>query len=189
MTAQSRGWGPGWPNCQSRNIVTVTRRDGLKLPVHKEIAELIARLCDETETRGYDLRPGWCWGFACRSIRGSSSPSNHSWGLAVDLNAPKNPMSSRLITDMPSWMPKLWESYGFRWGGRYRGRKDAMHYEFIGTPADARMFTAKARQELGDELSKEDKELLEKLKKEVFTSGGRSRIDSLDERVKKLEAK
>ena len=27
---------------------------------------------------------------------------------------------------------------GFRWGGAYRGRKDAMHFEYMGSPADAR---------------------------------------------------
>jgi peptidoglycan hydrolase-like protein with peptidoglycan-binding domain len=42
-----------------------------------------------------------------------------------------------LITDMPGWMPELWKGHSFRWGGDYSRRKDAMHYEFMGTPADA----------------------------------------------------
>lgn len=98
--------------------------------------------------RGYRLVPGWCWGYACRKIAGSSSWSNHAWGLAVDLNAPKNPMTSRLVTDMPSWMPALWKSYGFRWGGDYSGKKDAMHYEFMGSVTDAKAQTERARREL-----------------------------------------
>lgn len=145
MSAESRGWGPGWPNCQRSNIVTIKRSDGLRLPVHRGIAELVAYLIDETERRGYDVVPGWTWGFACRAIRGSQSPSNHSWGLAVDINAPKNPMGSRLITDMPGWMPELWKAHMFRWGGEYRSRPDAMHYEFMGTPADARRITEDIR--------------------------------------------
>lgn len=40
-----------------------------------------------------------------------------------------------------------------------------------------------------DEMTPEEKKLLESLKKEVFTTGGRSRIDSLDDRVKALEKK
>lgn len=99
--------------------------------------------------RGYQLVPGWCWGYACRKISGSSTWSNHAWGLAVDLNAPKNPYGSRLVTDMPSWMPALWKSYGFRWGGDYRNNKDAMHYEFMGSVADAKRQTERARAELG----------------------------------------
>lgn len=140
--AASRGWGPGWPNCQTGTIVTLKRADGLRLPVRRELAPLIAWLIDETERRGYDVRPDWTWGYACRAIRGSSRPSNHSWGLAVDINAPKNPMGPKLITDMPAWMVDLWQAHGFRWGGSYQTRPDAMHYEFMGTPADAARYTA-----------------------------------------------
>lgn len=146
-TAQDRGWGPP---C-SGQIVTIVRSDEVRLPVRSEVKVLVALLCDETERRGYNLVPGWCWGYACRKIRGSSSWSNHAWGLAVDLNAPTNPMTSTLKTDMPGWMPELWNSYGFRWGGSYARRPDAMHYEFLGTPAEAKAMTTKAQAVLGKE--------------------------------------
>jgi hypothetical protein len=68
----------------------------------------------------------------------------------VDINAPTNPHGDTLVTDMPDWMPQLWSAYGFRWGGTYT-RPDAMHYEFMGTPTDARHFTDIARDvNLGD---------------------------------------
>jgi hypothetical protein len=54
-------------------------------------------------------------------------------------------MGSALITDMPSWMPDLWNAYGFRWGGDYVNKKDAMHYEFMGSVAQAAQYTAIAR--------------------------------------------
>lgn len=136
-TAASRGWGPGWPRCQTQKLTTVDAAPGVRLSVHRDIAPLVTWLCEETVRRGYRLRPGQCWGFACRAIRGSSAPSNHSWGLAVDLNSLANPMGSSLVTDMPRWMPRLWTEHGFRWGGDYLGRKDAMHYEYVGTPRDA----------------------------------------------------
>lgn len=152
-SADTRGWGPGWPRCQTSKIVSLHRSDGLVLPVNQGIVQIVAHLCDETERRGYDLRPGQCWGFSCRNIRGYPKvPSEHSWGTAVDLNAPANPMlhgkpgwdalhrAGR--TDMPQWMPPLWEGYMFRWGGNYATRQDAMHYEFMGTPADAARITA-----------------------------------------------
>ena len=141
--ASARGWGPGWPNCQVGKISTLTRKDGLRIPLRTEIISLVAWLIDETERRGYDVKPGQTWGYACRAIRGYNVPSNHSWGLAIDINAPTNPMGSTLITDMPRWMPELWAQYGFRWGGSYTGRKDAMHYEFMGTPTDAARYIAK----------------------------------------------
>jgi len=123
--------------------------------------ELARYLCDRTEfAHGYDLKPGWCWGFACRAIGGTSTPSNHSWGLALDFNAPKNPMASadwhrrnanrnnstfpfglRIVCDMNEGMVSEWERAGFRWGGRYTNRPDPMHFEFLGTPAQMAAIT------------------------------------------------
>jgi hypothetical protein len=143
--AEGRGWGPGWPNCQQDTQVTVTRPDGLRIPLRKEIAELVALLMAETERRGYDIEPDHTGGFVCRPIRGTDRPSNHSWGLAVDINWRTNPHQDDLVTDMPFWMPELWWQYSFYWGGWYRERPDAMHYEFVGTPQDARALTVAAR--------------------------------------------
>lgn len=156
-------WGSGWPNCQYNNIdrsfyVDIPKWGRVSFPggVRKEIRELVRRLVLETHNRGYRFgtraNPSYgCWGFACRAIRGSTSPSNHSWGLAVDINAPTNPMGPVLITDMPGWMPDLWNAYGFRWGGDYRTRPDAMHYEFMGSIADASRHTAIAiKNQLGE---------------------------------------
>ena len=114
--------------------------------VDREIAPIVRWLLDETHRRGYKANAGECWGYCNRAIRGSTAPSNHSWGLAVDINAPSNPMCLAGTTDMPAWMPKLWRAWGFGWGGDYPRRKDAMHYEFTGSPADARALVAK----LGD---------------------------------------
>jgi hypothetical protein len=178
--AQGRGWGPGWPNCQVGSIVTLTRSDGLRQPIRREIAALVAWLIDETERRGYDVRPDWTWGYACRAIRGSNTASNHSWGLAIDINAPTNPMlygkpgwqalHDAGRTDMPAWMPPLWNQYGFRWGGDYASRQDAMHYEFMGTPADAAAETAKITQPEDD----------------MYTDGDRARDVQTAQRVDRL---
>ena len=133
-SAAARGWGSGWPRCSTAKIKVLKRADGLRVPVREEILPLVAWLMDETERRGYDIRPDWTWGYACRAIRGSNTASNHSWGLAVDINAPKNPMlygkpgwaalhrAGR--TDMPEWMPQLWKAHGFTWGGDYATRQD-----------------------------------------------------------------
>lgn len=141
VSAASRGWGAGWPT-NNASKMTVVRAGGVALSVRSELAPVIEWLVNQTTAQGYALRHGECWGFANRAIRGTNRPSNHSWGLAVDLNAPANPMSAQLITDMPSSMVALWKSKQFRWGGEYSGRKDAMHYEFMGTPDDARRMAA-----------------------------------------------
>lgn len=131
-------WGAGWPACNRANIVTLVRKDGLRIPLHRELVDLVSLLMDITETMGYNIVPSWTWGYACRPIRGVQRPSNHSWGTAVDINAPRNPMSSTLITDIPPAVRKIWKDHGFRWGGDYSGRKDAMHFEFMGSVSEAK---------------------------------------------------
>lgn len=151
-TAQDRGFGPGWPVDRSSDCTTVrAARSRVPLTVQTGVAELVAILADETERRGYALRAGQCGGFNNRPIAGTDRPSNHSWGLAVDLNWQSNPMTwdGQVHTDMPSWVPDLWAQYGFGWGGDYTGaERDAMHLEFLGTPASARTALAGARREL-----------------------------------------
>jgi hypothetical protein len=137
MTSPSaRGWGMGWPANRAGDMVRVESA-GAVVMVHKAIAPLVQHAMDAAPAYGYALHPGWCWGYANRAIRGTNVPSDHSWGLAVDLNAPTNPMGPTLVTDLPAGYVELWRSLGFRWGGDYAGRKDAMHFEYEGTVADA----------------------------------------------------
>lgn len=155
--AETRGWGTP---C-SGTVRTLVRGDGLRLPVRAELVDLTAMLIDETERLGYDVRPGETWGFACRRISGSSTWSNHAWGLAVDLNAPANPYASadwharnargpwpHLVSDIPPKVVALWEGCGYRWGGRYLTKPDPMHLEFMGTPQDAAAATERLRARL-----------------------------------------
>ena len=136
ITAEGRGWGPGWPT-DNAGKMSVVRAGDIALSIRRELAPVVDHLVRETVAQGYALRHGECWGFANRPIRGTRRPSNHSWGLAVDLNARTNPMQATLRTDMPAAMVERWTSRLFRWGGDYRGRKDPMHFEFMGTPADS----------------------------------------------------
>jgi hypothetical protein len=111
------------------------------------------------------LHPGWCWGYGCRPITGTTSvPSNHSWGLAIDINAPVNGYGASSHT-IQQPMATLWNRYGFRWGGNYTGNKDWMHFEFMGTPTDAREQTDQARKDFGaegdDPLTKAEKRQLD----------------------------
>jgi peptidoglycan hydrolase-like protein with peptidoglycan-binding domain len=140
-------WGSGWPTCDRSKIVTIVRHDGLRLPIHRDLADLVSLLMDLTELMGYDIRPDWTWGYACRPIANTSTPSNHSWGTAVDINAPANPRRQRglpMITNIPRKVVDLWKAHGFRWGGDFAW-PDPMHMEFMGTVAQARATVARLR--------------------------------------------
>lgn len=86
----------------------------------------------------------------CRAIAGTSIPSNHSWGTAVDINAPVNPRKRPLTTNIPRAVREMWKSQGFRWGGDFKTSvPDPMHFEFTGSVADCRRITANLQRFLG----------------------------------------
>lgn len=149
-TAADRGWGsPGAPGSpaaaqyRKQHIVTIDV-GGVRLQVRREVAPLFAGFIMQIVQGGYDLSElADDWGYASRYVRGYEAQkilSNHAWGLAVDLNATTNPMTSdgKVHTDMPDWVVDAANRWSLAWGGDYKSRrKDPMHFEFTGTPADA----------------------------------------------------
>ena len=151
--ASGRGWGSGWPNCQTTKMVKVVSDAGHYVLVRREIGTLVATLFKIGLKLGFDPNPTdllQTWGFACRAIANTRTPSNHSWGLAVDQRATENPYSLTFTCTIPPAVVHAWEVCGFYWGGRYSKKKDTMHFEFIGTPAQVDAYTAKALKMLAD---------------------------------------
>jgi hypothetical protein len=71
-----------------------------------------------------------CW--AVRSIRGGRTPSMHSFGLAIDINAPANGLAqpvTRTLFKPDSLVVHAFKNEGWIWGGDWRGRRDAMHFQ------------------------------------------------------------
>lgn len=170
MSAADRGWGPGWPNCQTGTVVVLNIDDGrLKIPMRREItlpfAAMVAEL--EAEPDGHEFAQYGTWGGSCRAIGGSKVPSNHSWWLAVDLEAPSNPYLSAakhrqahslrktypgnkvIRSNMPMRVEAIAAKWGFRWGGVYVNKPDPMHFEFMGTPGQAELHSITAAKVLG----------------------------------------
>ena len=143
LDAEGRGWGRGWPK-PTVKIVSATGA-GITVPVNKGIKELVELLLAESYRRGYRPHKGWCWGYCNRAIAGTHTASNHSWGLAIDLDSPTNPYSHTFSSTLPAWLPRLWAAYGFFWGGWYANKIDTMHVEYVGTPAQATKDTVRAR--------------------------------------------
>lgn len=143
--ANLRGWGPGWPTNRIADQVWVTaQRSGVRFQVHREIAPIIKFVIDEIERRGYWLHVKGDtpddWSFNSRPIRGTNKPSNHSWGLAIDIDATKYPQGQRR-NQPPGWVIDLFEKYGFEYGGRW-SNPDPMHFEFKGSITEARHMVA-----------------------------------------------
>lgn len=65
-----------------------------------------------------------------RPVRGTtSSPSTHSYGLALDLNADENQLGNAATTFSQAFI-KCFTDEGFDWGGNFRHRKDPMHFSY-----------------------------------------------------------
>jgi D-alanyl-D-alanine carboxypeptidase len=146
----TKGWGPGWPDCQTDKMVP----SALFVPsLHVRIKPLVDMLVAELRGRGFDFISPGCWGFGCRGTKNSagnisSTPSFHSWGLALDINAPLNPFGvPRLNTQLGkpdmAWVIDLMRDWGFFWLGPSIG--DWMHFSFCGSPQDATDLIDKAR--------------------------------------------
>jgi D-alanyl-D-alanine carboxypeptidase len=158
VDASDRGWGAGWPTDRREDMVEL-RVDDVDFPggVHEGVHDLMEILLAESVSRGYvRLRNPGCWGYAPRFIKNppslqpplyTTTPSNHSWGLAIDVNAPANCFGC-VTHSIPTKMGKFWTEYGFRWGGDYTTTKDWMHFEYMGTPAEAKQATLRAREDL-----------------------------------------
>jgi LysM repeat protein len=153
--AEAKGWGQGWPHDISGKMVSVKAdKSGKKVQVHHRISRLVDMMLDESERRGYRMRKlgGYCNRQIRKKGKPTGKPSNHSWGLAIDVNWDVNEerWDGKLIENIPEWMNHMFNRYGFAWGGDYRhgDHRDPMHFEFMGSPADADRMTARAVKEI-----------------------------------------
>lgn len=158
-SAPSRGWPEGYPNCHEELWVPLVAKNGVGFGrVHRAIHDLLELILNECIDRGYPPKAGECWGSVCRcshrsdgtcaeDSQGRPIPSNHSYGLAIDLNSLDNPYGASTYK-MPAWVPVLFKEFGFRWLGP--AINDWQHFDFAGTPQDAKEMTEKARRELGE---------------------------------------
>ena len=86
-----------------------------------------------------EYKPKQVSSFNWRLIRGGLNLSNHSFGIAIDLDWKYNPMTADYNEikkwnssdkKIPQYVIDAFLKEGARWGGQYRGRKDYMHFEF-----------------------------------------------------------
>ncbi len=68
----------------------------------------------------------WDGCFNIRKKRGLSSPSLHSWGVAIDVNAAWNGFGKK--PTMSAGFVKCFTDAGFDWGGEW-SKPDGMHFQ------------------------------------------------------------
>jgi hypothetical protein len=210
--ADERGWGEGWkpgmpigtrPGSYKGVIVplTVDLKDqgqgvlSFTGGVREEVHDLLEMLVTECAERGYRYKRE-CYGGAFRPTKRSTgsaaippgkpgsvyttTPSNHSWYVAVDISTTTNVYGGS-THDIPGWMVDVFRRYGWRWLGD-TAIHDWEHFDFAGTPADAKAMTEKARKDgIGMALTEEQektlkaaKAFLDELREKLGSKGGDS---------------
>lgn len=112
----------------------------MQLTVHKKIAGNVTRAFTELKEMGFPVRSidtaAYCW----RNMVSGNSVSAHAYGVAIDVNWNSNPMVGQTGgTYNPGVDPyavtedvvKIFQKYGFYWGGNWSSSKDYMHFSFI----------------------------------------------------------
>jgi D-alanyl-D-alanine carboxypeptidase len=123
-----------------RNIVTIEFL-GRTMFVHRGASRHFMRLERLFEARAPEYAAAVAlgelddWSYQNRNVRGEAIKSNHSFGIAVDINALTNPLGT--AGDMPEEVVRQWEAEGGEWGGDWQ-RPDPMHYETHLTPEEIR---------------------------------------------------
>lgn len=93
-------------------------------PLEKALKFIIERqLIDQLKT--------WDGCFNIRQKRGAASPSIHSWGLAIDINAAWNPFGKPPTMDKK--LVQCFKDAGFDWGGDWQ-KPDGMHFQLAKLP-------------------------------------------------------
>ena len=154
---------------KSANKVGTIRAGALQAP--PAALALFEGFLGEIQTSGYRITDAIGYNFRCTSNTRkdcvgltSASLSNHSWGLAIDINVGANPevryrpttdspttaCSVPMATNMPQWVVQTAEKWGLLWGGygwsggcvtpatvKSNVIRDPMHFEFRGSVEDA----------------------------------------------------
>lgn len=130
--------------------VPITTKSGKKttapLTIHKDVAEQVKNALQKAQDAGFKVYE--VQGFSWRSISGTSKMSQHSLGLAVDINVNENycvypngkvdagsfwdPSKSEYSIPRGGALYNAFKGIGWGWGGDWSSKKDYMHFSYTG---------------------------------------------------------
>lgn len=112
------------------NLVTIKTPSGIPVQVNAAAAEAMQGFLGDLENSGYKITS--LGGFYNRQKVGGSTPSEHAWGTAVDINPQSNPFQSSQ-SDLPANVHDMAAKWGLIWGGDWSSPKDTMHFQWGGS--------------------------------------------------------
>jgi hypothetical protein len=115
------------------DLAQIVTNGGAKFTVARDHAPRFQALLNDLEERGYPIKGDQSGGYNPRNIAGTSTPSRHAFGNAVDVNWSDNPRDAAGSLP-PDLARELAAKHGMTWGGDWRN-PDPMHFEVGGAPA------------------------------------------------------
>lgn len=120
------------PPCTAKNLVTVTTPWGIRTRAHRLVADRFLYAC-ELAAGVSGWVPARIDSYACRTIRGATSTSLHSFGLAWDLF--DRPLPQPVDVWGPTNAPDAefraaFAAAGFTLGAEFKTRRDVPHIEW-----------------------------------------------------------
>lgn len=118
---------------------------GKTITVHKLAYPAFKAVADELKNfSGYKIKTAYAYVFRCNTAASTGDSwdvcqpgcviGTHAFGIAVDINEDENCFGCSTY-NMPMKIVDAFESYGFRWGGRYKSvfgsTIDPMHFEYM----------------------------------------------------------
>jgi hypothetical protein len=124
-TAYFNKWCVTWPIKEDFSWFPANR-----IFINKDFREKLYLAFKELENKGLQKEIKTFDGcYVERNVRGSSSISLHSWGMAIDLNASFEKLGQN-ITHFSKDFINVMTKYTF-WGGNFKSRPDPMHFAFL----------------------------------------------------------
>jgi len=119
---------------EKENLVVLRNVCGtlLSIQLHHRVVPIFEYCLNEALRRCPKYKIRMLGGHSARHMMHDPSKplSTHSWGCAFDVNWDKNPVSSKLITDLPPEWVAAFTEQGWNWGGSWKSTKDAMHFQY-----------------------------------------------------------
>lgn len=123
MVQVPKGWFPNWKVLDTKHPV---QNIYCNKDIHVPLLQALKAIYDGGLGEHLKTFDG-C--FNIRMVRGSSaSPSCHSYGLALDINAATNGLGK--VPTLHKGIVKAFKDAGFDWGGDFKKRKDGMHFSY-----------------------------------------------------------
>jgi hypothetical protein len=146
MAQTTAKFGPGWPTCLSSGTaandakrwmphVNANNQGGYQYynPYIAEPTQYIDDTMDAVGTRKSHTYYGM-YGYNCRAIAGTNSPSLHSFGAAFDTNTARNPVNQTHWdgkgsdgADHGTYVPDKYKDANFYWGLAF---DDPHHFQY-----------------------------------------------------------